>query len=65
MDELDDTLALLNDLDLLVASGRVAVEAEDEDTPVRFRPTTTGPLDRAARERGYGVYRADIFDPRD
>jgi hypothetical protein len=63
-DEFVETLALLADLELLVDTGRVAVEAEDEDTPVRFRPTT-GPLDRAARELGYGVYRDGIFDPRD
>jgi hypothetical protein len=39
MDELDDTLALLEDLEQLVNSGRVAVEAEDDETPPRFRPT--------------------------
>jgi hypothetical protein len=67
MDELDDTLALLGDLELLVASGRIAVEAEDDDTPVRFRPTDRPDL-RYPFDVALGTapsQRDAIIDPRD
>jgi len=41
MDELDDTLALLDDLEQFVNSGRVVVDV-DEDLPPRFRPVLRG-----------------------
>jgi hypothetical protein len=47
MDELDDTLALLDDLEQLVTSGRIVVEV-DEDLPPRFRPI--GVLERGLIE---------------
>ena len=42
---------MLQDLQLLVASGRVLVE-DDEDLPPRFR-AIGGPLDRGAYDAGY------------